>query len=327
MSFGAVSGFATSGGRRALVSGLASTNYLQGIVPLATITVFLTGTSTQPTIYADASGTALTNPFTADNLNSVAPGKFIFFADPTYAYDVVLSGGVAPNNFAAPVTLVGLFPFGSSSPPPSFSITTFTGGGMFELGFSLVSPAFTATYSGTPTSANITNTDGTSSPTNLTAPYTSGTIPGTFVHSVAATVTWTLHATNGTSSGTMNATGSWAERIFGGIGSAGGATGATASGTTAVLVGDTGTLTSVQLGPEVVGQAIGPLTPPGGGAYIYVLLAGGAHTFTDNSTGFTFPVNAPTAVTFVNVNGVSLSMFLYQSTYMASLPVTLKVQT
>jgi hypothetical protein len=34
----------------------------------------------------------------------------------------------------------------------------------------------------------------------------------------------------------------------------------------------------------------------------------------DNNTGFPFAFNAPTAVTFVNVNGVSVSMFLYQST-------------
>jgi hypothetical protein len=45
-----------------------------------------------------------------------------------------------------------------------------------------------------------------------------------------------------------------------------------------------------------------------------LLLTGGSHTFVDNNTGFPFAFNAPTSVSFVNAQGVTVSMFLYQST-------------
>ena len=57
-----------------------------------------------------------------------------------------------------------------------FSISSFTGGQMGEIGQSFVNPSFAATYSGTPTSANITNTDSIDSPFNLTSPFTSATL-------------------------------------------------------------------------------------------------------------------------------------------------------
>jgi hypothetical protein len=45
------------------------------------------------------------------------------------------------------------------------------------------------------------------------------------------------------------------------------------------------------------------------------LLAGGSHTFVDAGTGFPMAFNSPITVTFVNVHGVSLTMYLYQTTY------------
>lgn len=194
----------------------------------------------------------------------------------------------------------------------AFSITSFTGqSGAVETGFSFTNPSFSASYSVTPASAQITNTDGTDSPFALTAPFTSATITGTFTLAASGdTVTFTLSATQGTTQ-TASLTTTAADRIFNGIGTSGGATGATASGTSAVLVGDTGTLPSFQLGAETVGTTFvyTGLT----GQYIYMLLIGGSHTFVDANTGFPFAVNAPTSITFVNQYGASIPMFLYQS--------------
>ena len=189
-----------------------------------------------------------------------------------------------------------------------FTINSFSGcAGSLELGAAQTNPAFTATYSTTPSSAAITNTDGISSPTNLTSPYTSGTVTGTFTHSAIATTTFTLTA----NSQTATCTDTWNPRIFAGLGTSG-ATGATASGTSAVLVGATGTLASAGLGNETVGETFGPFMPTA--QNIYLLLTGSSHTFTDANTGFPFAVNSPTPVTFVNQYGVSLTLYLYQST-------------
>jgi hypothetical protein len=81
------------GGTQAKTSGLSSTNYLEGVVPSCTVTVYLTGTQTKATIFSDSSGTSLSNPFTANAINSVNPGGWIFWAAVNTGYDVVLSGG------------------------------------------------------------------------------------------------------------------------------------------------------------------------------------------------------------------------------------------
>jgi len=192
-----------------------------------------------------------------------------------------------------------------------FSITSFTGcNGTVELGFHVVNPSCSATYSATPSSANLTNTDGISSPTNLTAPFTSGTISGNFSHSTITTTTITLTAV-GTSTQTASQNYQWQPRIFGGLGASGATSTVTASGTTAIL-STSDVINSIQLGAENVGQTFGPFAPSG--QCIYLLLIGGSHTFVDANTGFPFAFNTPTAVSFTNANGVVVSMFLYQST-------------
>lgn len=197
---------------------------------------------------------------------------------------------------------------GSATP---LAITSFTGcSGLFELGTPVINPTCSATYSGAPTSASITNTDGISSPTNLSSPFASAIIAGNFNHSTPTTTTFTLTATG---SSTQNATQSlqWQPAIFGGVGTIGASSTVTASGTTAIL--STGNaIQRVQLGPEFIGQTFGPYTVSN--QVIYLLLTGGSHSFIDANTGFPFAFNAPIAVSFVNANGVSISMFLYQST-------------
>jgi hypothetical protein len=109
----AVNGFCNQGGTHSKTSGLSSSNYLQGIVPHCTVTVYLTGTTTKATIYADAVSTPLTNPFTAGDIAPVSAGKWIFFAVIGQGYDVVLSGGDAPNTYPSPVTIVDVGQLGT----------------------------------------------------------------------------------------------------------------------------------------------------------------------------------------------------------------------
>ena len=104
----AITQFCWRGGVPAVTSGLNSTNYLQGTIPSCTVTVYLTGTLTKATIYADGSNTPLANPFTANALGSAAPGQWLFYASTSNQYDVVLSGGIPPNTYQTPVTLTGL---------------------------------------------------------------------------------------------------------------------------------------------------------------------------------------------------------------------------
>jgi hypothetical protein len=101
---GAIMDYCNLGAAQAKTSGLQSSNYLQGVIPSCTVTVYLTGTTTLATIYADSSSTPLTNPFTA-----TTAGQWIFYTAIGQGYDVVLSGGISPNTYPAPVTLTGLY--------------------------------------------------------------------------------------------------------------------------------------------------------------------------------------------------------------------------
>lgn len=100
----AFTGYCQLGAKQANVSGLNSTNYLNGVIPKCTVKVYLTGTLTTATIYSNSTGTPLGNPFLAN----ATSGQWLFYASNSAAYDVVLSGGVAPNTYPAPVTLTGL---------------------------------------------------------------------------------------------------------------------------------------------------------------------------------------------------------------------------
>lgn len=196
---------------------------------------------------------------------------------------------------------------------PAFAIRSFSGGQAGELGQTFTNPGFAASYSVSPAMASITNTDGVSSPTVLTSPFTSATIVGSFSHSSIATTTFTLSATQGP---TLTATQAitWNPRIFAGYGSPVLLVGwsISASGTDAILhsLGDT-TLSSAGLGAETVGQSFGPFTASGDA--IYLLLKGGSHTFIDAGTGFPFAFDAPAPVSFVNQYGVTVTMYLYKS--------------
>jgi hypothetical protein len=236
------------------------------------------------------------------------------------------NGGTGVDSSAAngcPRVTAGVWTISTANcgPAAPFAITSFSGCSTVELGASIVNPTFTASYSVTPAGAQISNTEGIDSPLTLTTPFTSGTVVGTFVHSAVTTTTFTLSATQGTTQ-TVLCSDSWQPAIFGGVGAPGATSTVTASGTTAVLsTGDV--LPRIQLGAEVVGQEFGPFSPSG--QTIYLLLIGGSHTFIDVNTGFPFAMAAPIAVSFVNTNGATVTMYLYGSLYPQSLPYTLKV--
>lgn len=220
----------------------------------------------------------------------------------TGALSLICANGLTCNTSGSTITI---------STSTAFAINSFTGcNGSLELGANVTSPTCSQTYTATPSSASITNTDSVDSPLTLTSPFTSGTIVGTFSHSTTNTTTITLTAI-GTSTQTATQTYTWNPRIFGGVGSSGADSTVVAAGTTAVL-STSDVIPSAGLGAEQIGQIIGSYAASS--QVVYLFLTGSSHTFTDNNTGFPFAFNSPITVTFVNVNGVSVTMYLYQST-------------
>jgi len=96
----AFSTFAQQGGQLCVTQGLNSTTEIEQSYPSCTVTVYLTGTTTLATLFANNNliPTPLSNPFTA-NVN----GQFLFYAA-NNRYDVVLSnnGASGPTN---PITI------------------------------------------------------------------------------------------------------------------------------------------------------------------------------------------------------------------------------
>lgn len=91
---GSYSGHTFVGGVPATTSGMNSSNYMDGIIPGASVTVYLTGTSTKATIYADRSNTPLSNPFFSNLAKGTNPGGFIFWAAQNQGLDIQAQGGM-----------------------------------------------------------------------------------------------------------------------------------------------------------------------------------------------------------------------------------------
>jgi hypothetical protein len=108
-------GYCEKGGQVVVTSGMNSTTKVQQSYPSCTVTVYLTGTTTLATLYADNSGTPKANPFTAD-----ASGYWFWYAD-NGRYDVRLSGG----GIATPFTLGDI----AISDPSTVTVNTVPGGG------------------------------------------------------------------------------------------------------------------------------------------------------------------------------------------------------
>jgi len=195
---------------------------------------------------------------------------------------------------------------------PGFSIASFAGGSTVEVGATVTNPAFTASYSSLPSSAAITNTDAIDSPLALVTPFAAGTVVGAFTHAVLAVVTFTLTAVKGVTKTATQAL-NFYPRSFAGLAAAG-AVSATAAGVTAVLNGGIGTLGNGGLAASPVGQTFGPFASASQKIDVLVPHTALAHTWKDPATGFAFAMNAPTTFAFVNAQGASVSMDLYEST-------------
>ena len=91
---GAYSGHTFVGGVPATTSGMNSSNYMDGIIPGASVTVYLTGTTTKATIYADGSNTPRSNPFFSNLAPGTNPGGFIFWAAQNQGLDIQAQGGM-----------------------------------------------------------------------------------------------------------------------------------------------------------------------------------------------------------------------------------------
>jgi hypothetical protein len=126
----ALNGVCENGGRHATVQGLNATNFQLGVIPSCTISVYLTGTTTKATIFADSLGTPLANPFTGAVVGSTAPGQWLFYAATGVGYDVTMSGGIAPNTFPTPVTLTDLIVGGGGG---GGGVSSFSSGNLLPL--------------------------------------------------------------------------------------------------------------------------------------------------------------------------------------------------
>lgn len=188
---------------------------------------------------------------------------------------------------------------------PGFAIDGFSCAvcGNVEIGFTTSNPAtFAASYSQTPASALIS--DG-SHVIVLNSPFTSGSLPFAYVQTSQASQTFTLTAVGATTQ-TAQQSVNWLPRTFAGVGTPG-ATSANSSGTSAVLVGATGTLEDQGLGDTFVGQTF---SASPSGQVIYLLLTGAGHTFTIN--GFTTAFSQ-SSISFVNQFGDAITMTLCAS--------------
>jgi len=68
--YGCYNGSAQQGGHKIRTNGIQSGQYVQQSFPVTTVTVYQHGTLTNATIFSDASGTPLPNPFTSSSYRS-----------------------------------------------------------------------------------------------------------------------------------------------------------------------------------------------------------------------------------------------------------------
>jgi hypothetical protein len=213
---------------------------------------------------------------------------------------------------------------------PGFNITAFYESGSVtavECGFTVTNPSFAASYSSPASSATIVNTDAIDSPLVLSPPYTSGTVIGSFSHSVVdSVVTFTLSAYSGALNRLDYAYIYWEPRSFGGLGSAG-AVSATATGVpSAILNGGLGTLSDEGIQYTDVGNAYGPFNPISQKIYLLLQHTASPHTFKDqNGFAFSMTGSSPTVFNFTNQYGAVISMDLYESLNNLSTTFTITV--
>jgi hypothetical protein len=307
------------------------------------------------------------NPVLAQSLSSAQDGYVLTWKNSATAWEAVIapSGSFAASGdlsgSSSSQTVIGLYshPLANTAPTasavpvwstsstiyqvrqltaddiaPGFSINSFGSGQTVEIGATISAPTLSASYSETPSTASVTNTASIDSPNTLfaspwlTVPYTGYN----FTETTATSVGFTLSATLGGITKTAGLSFVWTTRYFSGLGTAGNggfiATGATASGNNAVLVGASATLSSLGLGTPGVGTNLGTFSPSNQKIYFLLPHSGSNHQFM--AGGFTFPTgpggnNVPTTFSFTNQYSQVVSMDLYESTSFLSTPFTITI--
>lgn len=261
---------------------------------------FPTGTTNQ-LLYYQSSGQTV-SPLTLGSALDIASGTLNAAPTGVTPGQYTIGGQVMNVNSSGQITALG---------NPFTATFTCTQCGTYENGYSITSASGTISYANpsTPTSASVG--DGTSTDT-LASPFTSWTLGYTYT----TNTTFTLTAVGDGQTVTHTASITFLPRVFGGVGTAG-ATGATASGSSAALSGATGTLASNGLSSQ---STWGPYTA--NNQKVYVLSLGASCSFT--SGGFAFPMLSPTTVAFTNQYGSVVSMYLYESANLLSSSVTLQ---
>jgi hypothetical protein len=147
-----VQGQGTLGGQQVLTQGIKSVTRVQGSYPRCNVTVFQHGTVIPATIFGDANGAALSNPFQAN-----ADGSWIFFIPLSAKVDVLMNGGtpvampqsvsvIGVTGMAGPYLslsggeLSGSLTWQLSAIPPVEDFNAVTGGGFFTMDHALNAP-------------------------------------------------------------------------------------------------------------------------------------------------------------------------------------------
>ena len=294
------------------------------------VTQFLAPTASWPSWLVPT----VTNPYTAPSLAVTAAYTPLSAVTATAPVDCTTSGSsvncsmqdstVTPGtylNVAFTVSAKGLI---TAAGPPFSASFGCTQCGTYEIGYSGITAASGAiSYANpsVPTSASVS--DGTNTDT-LSTPFTSWVLS----HPYTSNTTFTLTTLGNGQTVTQSNGIAFVPRSYGGTGS-GGATGATASGTSAALVGASGTLTNIGLGSSCAGQSFTATTS--GTQYVYYLSpcnvsnpGGGSFTIPGPTV---FPMNAPTSFTFTGQYGGTWGGYLYQSvnTYVSGTSYTIGV--
>jgi hypothetical protein len=268
-------------GHLAVMGNISGTSITDGgVVPTGTLT---TVTGTAPVV-ATPSGSTVD---VSMQDSTVTPGTYL--------------------NVAFTVSAKGLI---TAAGPPFSASFGCTQCGTYEIGYSgitVASGAISYANPSAPTSASVS--DGTNTDT-LSTPFTSWVLSHTYTTNTTFTLTTLGNGQTVTQSNGI----AFVPRSYGGTGS-GGATGATASGTSAALLGASGTLTNIGLGSSCAGQSFTATTS--GTQYVYYLSpcnvsnpGGGSFTIPGPTV---FPMNTPTSFTFTGQYGGTWGGYLYQS--------------
>lgn len=183
---------------------------------------------------------------------------------------------------------------------PGFTVSLhLTGSSQVELGQTVVTPAFTATYTRTPTSSILTDNQG-NLPKDVTLTPNAFSSDNTYIFTTISTVNFTLTASPaGGPVRTGNASITWLARYYYGVGPAGSSSAAFIQtlGNSFLASSRNTTFTVTAGSTEKI--------------YVAYPASFGAATFTIG--GFTGGFLSPSTVSVTNAFGVTISYFLYES--------------